>query len=1698
MSEESFQWCGSAKLTGPLLTVAVLKANMGRLLAVICPLVACAAAQVLSDRIVLSTVDSPSGSTERPVVRIGAPLALDRYSRFQTFSHIMLRNYELFFNWLNNVRGGISVGGVMHRAELVLLGDLSDAARSLEATRHLVEDLGIKLLLGPYGSESTLGVARFVNGTDAVMVAPASETVFPAGTTRVFGIIMPSTQYLLPAFDLLGPRVRSVIAIKESAGFSDAVCSTIPAEADKHSITDMGSMILAIDPSEASGEITPAEAVARLKTMSPQPELLFGCVYESVCLEFIKQARLQNYQPAMMVSTICVTLPSFIEELGDTGRWIIGITPWVSTNSITSDFTGWTVEEYSEHYEAHAGEVPPYQGASAWASCEVLVSAIEAAGSADPHLVNQALIDIDVQTIFGQVNFDGNGQNNNAIRLVQHWMGDTVPRIVAPADAATDTAVFPIPPWESHPCYADSAYSVYGFVANSSECVDCTRQQPSQVGRFDWALRMRFCETCPEGFHARATVAGDETAICSLDCEPGFVSEGPRCRACLPGTRQLDRSCEFCPSGSFTNMSAMIYCESCPLGKFTDKIGSSICWNCPPGRARGGEECTPCFAGLYAEEGSPVCTRCPLGQAAAVEGSTACEVCAPGNYSVWGNVACRPCPAGSYQPLPGTDRCTDVGRGAEAAFEGMTQPVNAKYYWDKWTGTQVQGQWQATIQPEPCKFWPDACLANERCEEGHAGRQCLACIPGHMRKSGGCFACNSRWLHAVVSILVLALVTLVNFVFVYCIHLARSRPTEIHTILFKQFLNHLVMTSVCREMFDHVLGEMSSTDVSRDALSVGKIIISLVDWGDGMLPILESRWWSLGCLTESQLTDAQYAQIEQLERANHSYFSHPDMDGPRSTMRAHSIRSIVAQTILYTIWPILLNLLISLIGAISLLRDLRTHQEDYKDTFTFFREVHLTSFRRAKKKIPHSVWKLHVDSYFKRLMGLFWPARHMRNYLDKGRFDVAYWWAECHPLRLVAVFVAFPGAVRGVLRGLYCVELGEDDPSVLLTRSEVVCELPVMVPSILGAIIWCVIYPVWLYIGLRRAFANSLLGGEESTTRWAVFFNGYTVEFWWWELVIYIRKIAMLAIMVFPFQIWNPQGRAVSFLLAAVFFFFLQQVCEPYDKRVNNTLQIMEFHHLASWIVMAALLKVLSVGSTAWLAVVCPIVAVVVHFIYMLRLLGTLYVPLLSFLGRFVAKESMDDMWEGSLRRLVCQHILEYPARQEKQQTLLAFDHLYGWVTLVGHAQSSAVPHIPKGVGPGVRLNGMARMSEELHLHSGQPPNPKTMQRVHTVIEKTKRYILVERADTMTSVLSACMLDFLVRAAFVIHLNSRAGKDRMFEPQEAELAVWSKANISHDPLALQRVPGESLKASTAAKAAQAGGGGEVHTDEQFDELRGSIMEEQLREEHIAVLFSKAKIRTLRKNRERQRTAEGKGDEAAHDLMKERIMLMVDMMFSASTFRKCLTLEDFEAALLQIERYPHKELILWLNHYEMRWWDLQNRIKQEIYALAGRFRDMPTITTVTGEHHTHKDEYWFTPQDFPTPVGAPKHGTPSPREYPILQRWLRLTVGATQPLRSLHPSMFSAAVARRAKKVAGLRNQLQSSKEQRQQLEEETEGLVMALREPDETMSDPGGTGRGSRFKKDSSTQPEAKRRSRPKPAGTSLTPVDLERGWTTI
>jgi branched-chain amino acid transport system substrate-binding protein len=105
------------------------------------------------------------------------------------------------------------------------------------------------------------------------------------------------------------------------------------------------------------------------------------------------------------------------------------------------------VESYRREFN---GADPSYLAAAGHAICQVLVEAISRAGSLDGAKVRDAILKLDLNTVFGAFKVDQDGIQIAHKMLLFQWQ-DGKKVIVWPEELAPGKPRFPTPPWNQRP-----------------------------------------------------------------------------------------------------------------------------------------------------------------------------------------------------------------------------------------------------------------------------------------------------------------------------------------------------------------------------------------------------------------------------------------------------------------------------------------------------------------------------------------------------------------------------------------------------------------------------------------------------------------------------------------------------------------------------------------------------------------------------------------------------------------------------------------------------------------------------------------------------------------------------------------------------------------------------------------------------------------------------------------------------------------------------------------------------------------------------------------------------------------------------------------------------------------------------------------------------------------------------------------------
>jgi branched-chain amino acid transport system substrate-binding protein len=390
-------------------------------------------------------IGSPAAAkVEGDTITLGA--AVSATGKYSTNGRHTTNGYNLALERVNEM-GGVTVDGKTYKLEIIYYDDESTAARGAQLAERLINQDGIKFMLGPYSSPLTKGIAPVTEKYGIPMVEGngASRSLFTQGYKYLFGVLSTSEQYLASAIDLAAekatqegrkPQDLTVALAIENDAFSQDIRAGVIDDASKYGMKVIIDDKLPKELNDMSVTLTKVKAV--------KPDILVVSGHSKGAVTAIKQIADMKVDVPILAMTHCEAA-DVIGKFGANADYTLCATQWAETMSYRDDWFG-SAADYAKTFEEKFGYAPPYQAAESTAAVLTFVDAFQRAGSFDTAKVRDALAATDMQTFYGNIKFDETGKNiakPMALRQIQD--GKLV--VVAPLKWAAAEMIYPRPKW---------------------------------------------------------------------------------------------------------------------------------------------------------------------------------------------------------------------------------------------------------------------------------------------------------------------------------------------------------------------------------------------------------------------------------------------------------------------------------------------------------------------------------------------------------------------------------------------------------------------------------------------------------------------------------------------------------------------------------------------------------------------------------------------------------------------------------------------------------------------------------------------------------------------------------------------------------------------------------------------------------------------------------------------------------------------------------------------------------------------------------------------------------------------------------------------------------------------------------------------------------------------------------------------------
>jgi len=343
------------------------------------------------------------------VITLGAAVSLT--GKYALNGANTKNGYDLAVHQVND-KGGVTIGGKPYKLQILYYDDESTPARSTELVERLIQQDGVKYILGPYSSGLTKAVMPIVERHKVPMIEAngAARELFTKGYRYIFAVLSTSDQYLTPAIDLaaenadkLGkkPQELTLAMAMEDDPFAQDVRAGVLADAQRRGINCVIDDQLPPDLNDMSMTLTKVKVL--------KPDILVVSGHEKGALTAIKQIEALRVDVPIIAMTHCDSA-RVAEKMPKASKNVFCAQQWHRALKHKGALFG-SAADFAAMFKKVYGYEAPYQAAQSAAAVYVFVDAFERAQSLDPEKVRDAVAATDLPTFFGPIKFDASGKN---------------------------------------------------------------------------------------------------------------------------------------------------------------------------------------------------------------------------------------------------------------------------------------------------------------------------------------------------------------------------------------------------------------------------------------------------------------------------------------------------------------------------------------------------------------------------------------------------------------------------------------------------------------------------------------------------------------------------------------------------------------------------------------------------------------------------------------------------------------------------------------------------------------------------------------------------------------------------------------------------------------------------------------------------------------------------------------------------------------------------------------------------------------------------------------------------------------------------------------------------------------------------------------------------------------------------------------
>jgi branched-chain amino acid transport system substrate-binding protein len=341
----------------------------------------------------------------QPPIRIGA--SASQTGTYAALGQNQLRGYQLCVKHVDD-KGGI----LGRKLELLVEDDRSQPATAIRIYERLIARDRVDLVFSPYGTPLTEPVADVTEKHGMPLVSPiaAASSMYKKGRRFLFMLPSPGEVYLEGLLDLAARHgLKTVALIYEDTLFPRTAVTGATDLARRNGLQVLFTEAYPKGTTDFSAILTRVRAV--------NPDVLGAATFFDDAVAISRQMKDVDVNPRMYGVTVGGALPRFYELLGRRAEFVYSASPW-EPELVTLRAGGLIpiARQYPgarEFVEAHGKEFPgadlSYHTAAGYASCQILMEAIRRTGSLDKEKIRSAILNMDLNTVYGAFRVDRDG-----------------------------------------------------------------------------------------------------------------------------------------------------------------------------------------------------------------------------------------------------------------------------------------------------------------------------------------------------------------------------------------------------------------------------------------------------------------------------------------------------------------------------------------------------------------------------------------------------------------------------------------------------------------------------------------------------------------------------------------------------------------------------------------------------------------------------------------------------------------------------------------------------------------------------------------------------------------------------------------------------------------------------------------------------------------------------------------------------------------------------------------------------------------------------------------------------------------------------------------------------------------------------------------------------------------------------------------